>query len=154
MSNVVVIDDGGQLTNVSVSSGLEIPVTVISSSDFSVNVASPVTQSITVASTGSVNVNVSDSTALNVTVSGVAASASAQETFESVSKNIKSWDANFSYAGSTLASISYVNGSQNIVKSFSYSLGKLTQIVLSGDTPNTIELTKSIAYSGLSISSI
>lgn len=69
-------------------------------------------------------------------------------TFESVSKNIKAWDAAFAYTGSQLDSITYTNGAETIVKTFNYTDGKVTSIVLSGDTPSGIDLTKTLSYTG------
>jgi len=75
----------------------------------------------------------------------------AQASFETVSKNLDDDDSTFTFSGSQLASISYSSG---IVKTFGYTLGKLTSITLSGSTPDGINLTKTIAYSGDQISSI
>lgn len=75
-------------------------------------------------------------------------------TFESVSKNLKSWDASFTYSLGNLSSISYTDGVDTIVKTFNYTLGSLTSIVLSGDTPAGIDLTKTFTYSGSNITTI
>jgi hypothetical protein len=70
------------------------------------------------------------------------------ETFELTSKNIRSWDATFSYTGSQLDSIEYTDGASTITKTFNYTGSQLTSIVLSGDTPAGIDLTKTLTYTG------
>lgn len=79
---------------------------------------------------------------------------SAEETFESVSKNIKSWNAAFSYSGDKLSSISYTNGTDIIVKTFGYTGENLTAVELSGDTPAGISLLKLLSYTGDSLVAI
>ena len=69
-------------------------------------------------------------------------------TFETVSKNIRSWDAVFGYTGDQLTTITYTNAADTIVKTFNYTGDKLTSLVLSGDTPSGIELTKTLSYTG------
>lgn len=80
--------------------------------------------------------------------------ATVASTFEYVSKNLKSWDASFTYSLGNLSSISYTDGVSTIVKTFNYTLGSLTSIVLSGDTPAGIDLTKTFTYSGSDITNI
>lgn len=69
-------------------------------------------------------------------------------TFETVSKNIKAWGATFNYTGDQLTSISYTDGVDVIIKTLNYTGEKLTTLVLSGDTPAGIDLTKTLAYTG------
>lgn len=69
-----------------------------------------------------------------------------QEEFETVSKNLKSWNASFSYTGDQLTSISYTDGVDTVIKTFNYTGSQLTSIVLSGDTPSGINLTKTLGY--------
>ena len=66
--------------------------------------------------------------------------------FESVSKNLKSWDSTLNYTLGSLTSIVYTDGTDTITKTFNYTGPKLTSIVLSGDTPSGIELTKTLNY--------
>jgi hypothetical protein len=75
-------------------------------------------------------------------------------TFETVSKNLKSWNYSLNYAGSTLSNIVYTSGSQTITKTLNYSDGILTSLVLSGDTPIGIALTKTLSYTSGSLTSI
>ena len=74
--------------------------------------------------------------------------------YESVSKNLKSYSANFSYSGTNLTSIVYTTPSGNIVKSLNYSGNTLTSVVLSGATPNGITLTKTLTYTNNQLTSI
>jgi hypothetical protein len=81
-------------------------------------------------------------------------SASGGDAFETVSKNLKSKDASFTYTGSQLTSISYTDGVDTIVKTFNYTGTQLTSIVLSGDTPASIDLIKTLVYTGVNLTSI
>jgi hypothetical protein len=74
------------------------------------------------------------------------------ESFETVSKNLPSSDAVYTYNGTgDLASITYSNG---IIKTLNYSLGVLTSVVLSGATPSGIELTKSLTYTATDLTAV
>lgn len=66
-------------------------------------------------------------------------------TFETVSKNLKSIPSTLSYTGDDLTSITYSNG---IIKTLNYTGDNLTSIVLSGSTPEGIDLTKTLSYVG------
>jgi hypothetical protein len=66
--------------------------------------------------------------------------------YETVSKNLDSWDAVLSYTSGDLTSITYSDGIFTIIKTFNYTVGELTSIVLSGDTPLQIDLTKTFTY--------
>ena len=79
---------------------------------------------------------------------------SIQESFESVSKNAKSWNYSLNYTAGNLTSIVYTDGTNTITKTFNYTTGNLTSIVLSGDTPSGIDLTKTFTYSGSNITDI
>jgi hypothetical protein len=72
-------------------------------------------------------------------------------TFESVSKNLRSWNATFIYTGDQLTSISYTDGTDTIVKTLNYTGEQLTSLVLSGDTPSGIALTKTLSYTGIQL---
>jgi hypothetical protein len=69
-----------------------------------------------------------------------------KNTFELVSKNIKSWDYSFNYTLGSLTSIVYTDGVSTITKTLNYTTGTLTSLVLSGDTPSGISLTKTLSY--------
>lgn len=66
--------------------------------------------------------------------------------FETVSKNLKSWDYTLNYTSGDLTSIVYTDGVDTITKTLNYTSGDLTSIVLSGDTPSGIDLTKTLSY--------
>ena len=72
----------------------------------------------------------------------------APETFETVSKNLRSYPATFTYAAGELVSISYATPGGAVIKSFVRSAGRLTSIVLSGAVPPGITTTKTLAYTG------
>jgi hypothetical protein len=86
----------------------------------------------------------------NLTISG----GSATESFETVSKNLKSWGGTLNYTGGVLTSIVYTDGIDTITKTFNYTSGVLTSIVLSGDTPIGIDLTKTLGYTSGDLTSI
>jgi hypothetical protein len=68
--------------------------------------------------------------------------------FETVSKNLDAYPATLAYASGNLSSITYaLGGLLTIVKTFNYTGTDLTSIVLSGDTPAGISLTKTLTYS-------
>jgi len=76
-------------------------------------------------------------------------------TFESVSKNLNSYPYVITYSGADINYITYtLGGGLTIVKTFNYTSGDITSIVLSGSTPSGISLTKTLAYSGGNVSSI
>lgn len=77
-----------------------------------------------------------------------------EESFETVSKNLKSWDYTLNYTSGILTSIIYTNLSNTITKTLNYSSGLLTSIVLSGDTPSGISLTKTLNYTSGVLTSI
>jgi hypothetical protein len=68
---------------------------------------------------------------------------SAQDTFERVSKNLRSVDFVLSYTDGDLTTLTYADG---IVKTLNYTAGDLTSVVLSGATPAGIDLTKTLTY--------
>lgn len=67
------------------------------------------------------------------------------ETYETVSKNLKAYDFTISYIGNDISSILYAVG---ILKTFNYTGDNLTSIVLSGTTPSSINLIKTLGYDG------
>jgi hypothetical protein len=76
------------------------------------------------------------------------------ETFETVSKNLKTYPASLNYTLGVLTSIVYTLPVGTITKTLNYTLGTLTSIVLSGDTPAGIDLTKTLGYTGSELTSI
>lgn len=70
-----------------------------------------------------------------------------QDSFETISKNLKTWDYELQYTAGVLTKIIYTNGVDSIEKTLNYTSGVLTSIVLSGDTPVGISLTKTLTYS-------
>lgn len=74
--------------------------------------------------------------------------------FESVSQNINDYAKAFAYSGGNLTTITYTKGLATIVKTFNYSGGNLVSMVLSGDTPSGIPLTKTFTYTGSDLTGI
>lgn len=71
------------------------------------------------------------------------------DSYETVNKNLKAYDAVYAYTSGILSTITYsIPPSSTIVKTFNYTGGILTSIVLSGATPGGIDLTKTFNYSG------
>lgn len=79
--------------------------------------------------------------------------ASWQQTFESVSQNLKAHPATLTYdGGGNVTAITYdLGGGSSIVKTLTYTGSNVTSITLSGDTPGGITLTKTLAYTGGSV---
>jgi hypothetical protein len=77
-----------------------------------------------------------------------------EETFETVNKNLKSWDYALNYTGVNLTSIVYTSGADTITKTLNYTGTDLTSIVLSGDTPSGIDLTKTLSYTGADLTGV
>ena len=68
-------------------------------------------------------------------------------TFETISKNLKSYPYVLNYTDDVLTSIVYdLGGGNEITKTLNYTEADLTSIVLSGDTPAGIDLTKTLSY--------
>ena len=76
------------------------------------------------------------------------------ETFESISKNLKSYPCTFNKTGDVLDSITYTLPSGTITKTFNRTGTVLNTVVLSGDTPAGIDLTKTFNYTGSVLTSI
>ncbi len=73
--------------------------------------------------------------------------------FETVNQNLKAYNATVTYnPDGTMATM--VFAVPGITRTFSYSLGLLTSIVLSGNTPPGIALTKTMGYTGSNVTSI
>lgn len=70
-----------------------------------------------------------------------------EHTFETVNKNLPSSDATLTYdANDDLVEVEYSSG---VIKTLTYNAeGDLTTVVLSGDTPENIMLTKTLGYDG------
>lgn len=78
-------------------------------------------------------------------------------TFENLSKNLKSFPNTLTYDSGTgdLQTIVYNTGTGSITKTFTYTLGKLSDIVLSGDLPaDLLATTKVFVYTGDNLTSI
>lgn len=78
----------------------------------------------------------------------------AGDSFESISKNIKSWQASYTYNAGTLINISYTQSGQTITKTFTYTAGTLTSITLSGNVPSGVSLTKTFNYTSGVLTSV
>lgn len=81
----------------------------------------------------------------NTTVLGV------KEQFEHISKNLNSLDFTLNYTNDVLTSIAFSNG---VLKTLQYIQGVLAAIVLSGNVPSGIALTKTFTYTNGKLSSV
>jgi hypothetical protein len=77
-----------------------------------------------------------------------------RETFETVSQNLKDYNSTLEYSNGKLVRKIYTNGTRAIVKTLNYSGARLTSIVLSGDTPYGIPMTKTLGYTGDNLTSV
>lgn len=74
------------------------------------------------------------------------------DSFETVSANLSAYDNTLNYDGSgNITSIVYSNG---VTKTFNYTGADITSIVLSGSTPDGIELTKTLTYTSGDVTGI
>jgi len=104
---------------------------------------------------GTVAQNVPPGNMCLIDLLGTGSSAALGEEFETVSKNLKSYPYTLSYGVDGLSAITYdIGGGLSIVKTFNYTLSVLTSIVLSGDTPSGIELTKTLSYTGIDLTGV
>lgn len=89
-----------------------------------------------------------------ITISASGGGNETGETFEALSKNLRSYPATLSYTGSQLTSIAYNTGSGTITKTLNYTGFQLTSLVFSGDTPSWLtDTTKTLAYTGSQLTS-
>jgi hypothetical protein len=78
-----------------------------------------------------------------------------EESFESVSKNLKAYPCVYNYTLGVLTSIVYDLGSgQSITKTLGYVTGRLETITLSGNTPSGITLVKTLLYTGADLTGV
>ncbi len=77
-------------------------------------------------------------------------------TYETVNQNLNTYPYSLTYSGGNVATITYdLGGGLSILKTFSYSAGKLISVVLSGDLPLELEyLTKTLTYTGANLTSV
>jgi len=69
------------------------------------------------------------------------------QSFEVTSKNLKAYPAALTWTNGQLTSMEYsLGGGLSVTKTLNYSGGQLDSIVLSGDTPGGINLTKSLTW--------
>lgn len=68
------------------------------------------------------------------------------QTFEYISKNLKSYPYVITYSNNALSSISYTTENGNIVKSFSYANNSLSSVSISGNILGNVILTKNLNY--------
>jgi hypothetical protein len=78
----------------------------------------------------------------------------APETYETVSRNLRSYPATLAYSSGELASISYATPGGAVVKTFNRVAGRLASIVLSGALPAGIATTKTLGYTGDALTSV
>ena len=75
-----------------------------------------------------------------------------ESSFETVSSNLSNYDNTLNYNGSgDITDIVYSNG---VTKTFNYTGADITSIVLSGSTPNGIELIKTLTYTNGDVTGI
>ena len=77
------------------------------------------------------------------------------ESFESVAANALGYPATIAYnSDGSVNTVTYTVPAGTIVKTFSYSGGNVSAIVLSGNTPSGISLTKTLTYTGDDITGV
>lgn len=71
--------------------------------------------------------------------------------FEDISKNLKSLNYVLQYSDDMLTSLVYSN---SVTKTLNYAQGRLSSVVLSGNVPSGINLTKTLLYTGGKLTSV
>jgi hypothetical protein len=89
-----------------------------------------------------------------ITVAPPTTGEAAAETWETVAKNLGAYPATLAYAAGELASITYATPGGSIVKTLNRTAGRLASIVLSGALPSGIATTKTLAYSGETLTGV
>jgi hypothetical protein len=75
------------------------------------------------------------------------------ETFETVSANLRAYAcATIFENGKVARKVFSLGGGKTITKTFNWTGSRITSIVLSGDTPTGIALTKTFTYAGANVS--
>lgn len=86
---------------------------------------------------------------------GASGSGGGEVNFETVSQNLNDYPAAYAYDGQgRLSTVTYTTDTGSIVKTLNYTGDELTSIVLSGDTPPGIHLTKTLTYSSGNLVSV
>ena len=144
---------------VSVSSPISIDDVLVSVNDaddsVSVSVTSEITDvSVTVENvTNPISVSITEAlTEVNVEVS--TGSAQWTESFDTVSRNLSGYPYIVYWNGNYISSVVFNLGSSTVTKTYNYTSGKLTSIVLSGNTPSGISLVKTLSYFDNKIQSV
>lgn len=77
-------------------------------------------------------------------------------TFETISKNLEGYEVTLGYTGDLLTTVAYKTGANTeITKTLNYNAEELLEsVVLSGDTPAGITLTKTLGYANEVLTSI
>ena len=71
-----------------------------------------------------------------------------KNTYETVNKNLKAYPYELNYVSRDLDTIVYTLPDATIItKTYTYTTGDLTKVVISGNTPVGIQLTKTLSYS-------
>lgn len=144
---------------VSVSSPISVDDVLVAVNEADNSVVVSVTSEITDVSVSVDNVIQPVSVAVTEALTEVAVTVSTgaaqwTESFDTVSRNLSGLPYDVYWNGDSISSIVFNNGSSTTTKTFNYTVDKLTSIVLSGDTPDGINLTKSLSYSGDKIQSV
>ncbi len=88
--------------------------------------------------------------ALNALSVGTAA-----ESWESIAKNLLSYNATITYSSGRVSTIAYADPGGTVTKTINYTGAKITSIALSGaGLPSGIPLTKTLAYTGEDVTSV
>lgn len=83
----------------------------------------------------------------------ISTSGGSSNTFEAVLRNLNSYPVTFTYVDGKSDTVSYTTDTGTITETVSYSGNKISSIVLTGDTPSGIDLTKTFNYTGGRITS-
>ena len=98
------------------------------------------------------NVSIIGGSGITTSMTGNVVTINAATTFESLSKNIKSYPYALVRTGSTITSIQYTTPTTDIItKTLNYTSGKISSISITGTPLANVVYTKTLAYSGADI---
>lgn len=98
------------------------------------------------------NLSIIGGSGITTLMSGNVVTINAKTTFESLSKNIKSYPYALVRTGSTITSVQYTTPSTDIItKTLNYTSGKISSISITGIPLANVVYTKTLAYSGADI---
>ena len=140
--NVTITDDSA--VNITVVDDIETNVTIEQGQDINISVEGQ-----------EIGVTIEEAP-INVSIFGGEQTTSLLgQTFETINRNMKAYPSSLSFLGGFLNTVIYdLGGGDTITKTFGYSSGVISTIILSGSVPLGISIAKSFTYESGKLKSI